>query len=239
MGGGGEKTGMRRGTYLVVALLVAVCVIGGGTLAAQVITKPASAAKQASWAPHLYKTANGYPKGNGSGHVSKAGLPPNPHAADLTYFGGPVELQPTAYIVFWGPGWGTQASPSMDAQVIQSFWQNAGHSQYDNLLSQYHDAAGHYISNSLTLGGKFWDPSPPPTSTTTACGAVNAVTDASIEAEVTTLIGNGTFPADHNNATYFVYTPNGDAVNAGSACSGTQFCAYHSYTGNQVGNGYA
>src|SRR6185295_2994110 len=81
-------------------------------------------------------------------------LPPNGEgddAAPLRYFGGPVQLHPEVYLVFWGPKWQTDGVHlQAKGQIVETFQALPG-SSYNNLLSQYFAADGRFIRNDVFL----------------------------------------------------------------------------------------
>ena len=93
------------------------------------------------------------------------GLPPNGEGADsppLRYFGGPVQLRPQVYLVFWGPRWQTDAAHlQAKGQVVETFQALPG-SNYNNLLTQYFAADGKFIRNDVYLKAALIDSSTPP-----------------------------------------------------------------------------
>ncbi len=181
-------------------------------------------------------SASGYP--TGSGPCTSCG------ALNLTWQGGPVQEQPTAYAIFWGSHWQNQGSPSSDAQLVESYFQDVGGTAFANILTQYHDVNAH-ISNDLHFGGAWFDTSAPPTDF--SC-LLPTVEDTAIQSEVVSAIATNGWPVS-GNATYFVYTPPGTVVNSASAggCpvhlyikskSVTQTCGYHFYL-SSLGVAYA
>ena len=154
---------------------------------------------------------------------------------DLTYSGGPVQAAPVAYVIFWGSNW--TGPDSAAANVVQSYFNDMGHTRFENTLSQYYSSSGGvntYVAPQLTYGGAWFDTSTTPAPDTT-CAGKTTIDDSAIQAEVDAMISAGHFPKDTTNAAYFVYTPAGDYVNDGSgSCSELQFCAYHSLSSSGV-----
>ena len=149
---------------------------------------------------------------------------------DLAYTGGPLQTAPVAYVIFWGPGWGSGTSVNAVGAVVDNYFKDMGHTRFENTLSQYYSTSGGvntYVAPQLTYGGFWIDPSAPATTDTT-CAGVTTIEDSAIQAEVDAAIAGGHFPRDATNAAYFVYTPAGDYVNDGTgSCSELQYCAYH------------
>jgi hypothetical protein len=147
---------------------------------------------------------------------------------DLVWNGGPVQENPAAYVIFWGSGWSTSSGAG---RVIYNYFHDVGHTAFQNTMTQYYDGT-QAITNSLSLGGFWIDTSTPPTETIN-CSGVPAVDDSRLQAEVQHAISVNGWADDPNNASYFVYTPSGDAIwQASIGCStlgGGSYCAYHSY----------
>jgi outer membrane protein assembly factor BamB len=150
---------------------------------------------------------------------------------DLLYHGGPVEETPTAYLIFWGPTWNNGSGGlNQDGQIVENFFMDVGNTLFEAILTQYYDTNAH-IPRTLNFSASnvALDFSAPPTDTT--CNSQPTVEDASLQAEVhNTIVAKG-WPTDAN-ATYFVYTPSNEYINAGSfTCSEINFCGYHSFSG--------
>ncbi len=147
---------------------------------------------------------------------------------DLMYNGGPVEENPVVYVIFWGPGWSNgSGGVTADGQVVENYFNSMGGTSFENILTQYYDNNAN-VSNSNSVSGVWVDTSTPPTDQ--SCGGPT-VEDSDIQNEVSNAISANGWPTDGSNATYFVYTPNGDYVNGGGSCSDTAggFCAYHNW----------
>ncbi len=154
-------------------------------------------------------------------------------SGDLVYGGGHVLRNPVSYVIFWGAAWGNGGANAADAQVILNYFNDVGTTNFEHLLTQYSDTTG-AIANTHTLGGTFFDSSAPPTDTT--CNAKPTIQNQSILDEIGHALSVKGWPTDTTNATYYVYTPSGDYVNAGGACSDLpgSFCAYHSAAINNL-----
>lgn len=170
---------------------------------------------------------------------STPSCPPSPAFCDLIWHQGPVQEQPVAYAIFWGPKWVTDSGRlNAYGQRAVTYLQDVANTSYAALLTQYFDAGG-FISQNLQFGGMWIDPSTPPTlDAKQSCFSRPTIADAAIQAEVDKAIGANTgWPSDNLNATYLVYTPPDDAVNNGSgtnkACSNGSteanpgYCGYH------------
>jgi hypothetical protein len=76
------------------------------------------------------------PAAGASGPVNAAGT-------HLNYYGGPVVLKPSVYLIFWGPQWGNgatdgnQVKESQTATYVQDFFKGVGGSPWLNSVTQY------------------------------------------------------------------------------------------------------
>jgi hypothetical protein len=150
---------------------------------------------------------------------------------DLRYNGGPVQENPQVFLIFWGPTWSISDPATND---VVHFFNDFGHTRYDNIVSQYHDTVVSSIPNTLTLDDVYFDSSTPPTEKM-HCSNL-AIDDSSIVTEVDNAISARGWPNDPNNSTYFVYTPIGDVVwNPLVGCSFPgpvgNYCGYHGFSG--------
>jgi serine protease len=163
----------------------------------------------------------------------KAAHGTNPHHSTLLFsHGGNIEQSAKVFIVYWGPDWGTGFSTggytSADAQnYVNSFFGGVGGSSWANSTTQYCQGvpngttqcgtAGVHPSNPTNeLAGTWNDTSPVPTSPT----------QSQIAAEASAAAAH--FGGVNTNADYMVFTPSGHSESG----FGTQWCAYHSSSGN-------
>ncbi len=156
-------------------------------------------------------------------------------SGDLVYHGGNVENSPQVYLIFWGPGW---SNSSPDVQLITQYFHDVGGTSFENILTQYYGSAyAMPIANTLTLGGVWMDGSTPPTDHT--CGS-HTIQDSAIQQEVNKAVSTNGWSSAFGAATFFVYTPNGYAINDGfNECSEQIFCGYHNYIASPQGHAYA
>ncbi|MGZ3503362.1 MAG: hypothetical protein ACXVAW_02225 [Vulcanimicrobiaceae bacterium] len=145
---------------------------------------------------------------------------PMGHAANtggnLLYNGGPVQVTPHLYVVFWGPTWNGGGDPYGVASRLQSFYGIIGGSKWLNSVSQYTQSNGQHVGNSGNVFiGSYVDTSntPPkrPSSSALAAEAVRAA---------------GHFGDYSASASYVVALPTGIHPSG----FGTQYCAWHSST---------
>jgi hypothetical protein len=137
---------------------------------------------------------------------------------NLHYGGGPVDVAPKAYLIFWGissPA-DTVHDPDALASYITNFFAALPNSSWLNTVTQYYGTyAGptQYITNpTVAFTGTYYDSTLPPSMTYTD-------TDAANEAlKVANLYGYDA------NTNYIVVSPTGYTISG----FGSQFCAYHS-----------
>jgi serine protease len=150
--------------------------------------------------------------------------PPRPAAgSNLAYNGGPVALNPTVYLDFWGSQWGSD--PNGAAQYMQNYFSGLGASgdNWSTITSQYSDSSGQGPAfGGSVLGGTWFDnAAPAPASASQAQIAAEAVTAAQ------------QFGVSGDNIDIFVLSPSGTQPdgfpNAG-------WCAWHDYTSSGSGN---
>jgi hypothetical protein len=129
-------------------------------------------------------------------------------SSNLIDHGGPVVPNLQLNLIFWGSGF-----ESTTVSLYESFLQGLPASGYWTINHQYLRGA----ANTATFGAAFSDTSTPPAT----------VTDADLQAEVHKVLSGGglAYAANH---LYYVITPKSVRVCAGSACSCTTFCGYHS-----------
>ncbi|HEY1434674.1 MAG TPA: hypothetical protein VGG65_04815, partial [Thermoanaerobaculia bacterium] len=150
---------------------------------------------------------------------------PSARVVNLTDHGGPTITSAKVLSIFWGPSWGTNASPSALALGLMGFFAQYGTTGEYNVITQY---SGIHQSN---LTNQYWVDGVNPSNV--------AVTDAMIQAEVVKYFAGGN-PID-DSTIYEVFLPTGYYSTLGNAtsCGGPhlQYCAYHSnfsYNGHDV-----
>jgi hypothetical protein len=145
-------------------------------------------------------------------HVAAAG-------ENMEYGGGPVQLHPVVYLVFWGSQWNsdTNGIPA----YLTSLFKGLGTSSdnWSTITSQYTDSSGRGPTfNGAVLGGVWMD---------------NA------KAEPTNPSANAVANEGNRGASHFGVSGNGNAQIVVLSAHGTHpdgwptsgFCAYHDYTG--------
>jgi hypothetical protein len=129
----------------------------------------------------------------------------------ISYHGGPVLVSGvTAYVIWYGNWSGNSATT-----IIQNFLQSEGGSPYFNINSTYYNGSGTHVLNKVTYGG----------STTDAYSQGTSLTDAQIQAVVSSAISSGGLPKDPNGV-YFVLT-SADVTASSGFC--TQYCGWHTH----------
>jgi serine protease len=138
-------------------------------------------------------------------------------SSGLIYNGGPVEHNPTVYLVFWGSQWDSDGNGVQ--QYLQGFFGGLGGSgdNWSAITTQYPDNSGAPSFNGSVLGGTWVDDS--------AAAPANAQqSDIAAEAQV----GAQHFGVSGPDADVFVVSPSGTSPD-GFPNSG--FCAWHDWNG--------
>lgn len=157
---------------------------------------------------------------------------------DLMYGGGTsgigVETAPSVYLVFWGSQW--SSDPSSEATRLETFLNGVGGSSWLNSVTQYCQgvASGTVFCNgagtaagnpaAILIGIWFDNGGAAPTHPTQSQLAAEAVKAAGH-------FGNTT--SSSNGSTQYVIATSHSHNSSGF---GTQYCAYHSWTGSNSGN---
>ncbi len=201
----------------------------------------------------VVKTANGHRlsvmlrvgvKGGGSTGGRNAG------GAVLVDHGGPVLAAEAPYVIYWTPTGLSDASPlppyafaSSSYSLLNRYMGDVAHDSATNLRNPsqtnvYSVAAQYGATYAQTFGSAqaviATDPYPG-TGCALSTGMTACVSDASIQAEISKLIGQGALPAPTPPGTgttpiFFVVTPvDVNVCLSKSQCVNNSFCAYHSY----------
>jgi Ricin-type beta-trefoil lectin domain len=201
------------------------------------------AAGAASAAPAAHHSAGHRPLIKGvylTPHFAAHGTPavtvPRSHAVHnqqtepLLYHGGPTQVDPQVYVLYWGLWWsstcaGQQGNGGTDEGYLASFYQGLGTTSdlQSPVDSQYYGPAGSYPTFPTVAGQEFITEnvacSNPPASATDAQLAAEADSYASF------LAGQG--HSINNNTQIVVVSPSGTNPGGGF---GAQYCAYHNWT---------
>ncbi len=136
---------------------------------------------------------------------------------NLTYHNGKVETAPAVYLVFYGSQW--SSDPSGEAAILQNFFSHVGGSAWANVDTQYTQTGGVHAGNQTgVLKGVWYD---------NAAAAPTHPTQSQLAAEATKAATHFA-SASNVNAQYVIATAHGNSASG----FGTQYCAWHSSTGN-------
>jgi uncharacterized repeat protein (TIGR01451 family) len=160
-----------------------------------------------------------------------------PAGAHLTYFGGPVVSNLHVIAVFWGPNVNTAIS---GANGIGQFFTDITSSRFYDLLTEYSTAGLASPSSNQAINRGEFDGAFTITPSLCPGPAACSLTDAQIQAELTTQITNGHLPQPTSDGQgtveswYMIYFPPKVSITAlgTSSCVTGGFCAYHSNTPN-------
>jgi hypothetical protein len=129
----------------------------------------------------------------------------------ISYHGGPIITGTTHIYYIWYGNWTGNTAPT----ILNNLAQNIGGSPRYNTNTTYANASNVKITNSVTLAG----------STSVAYPYGKALSDAQIQAVVSTAITTGKLPKDANGV-YFVLTSKDVTATSGF---GAQYCGWHTY----------
>lgn len=161
------------------------------------------------------------------GHVQPANSHKPVRNNNLSSHGGPIQVTPKVYILWWGPEWvsgfNTNGFSSATAQTYNTdFFSNVGGSTWNNVVKQYCmgvpsgtqtcGTSGTHIQNPNSQFGGAWNDSTAVPSNPTQTDIFNAAK------RLMALAGYDP------EGTYLVYTPHGKSMSG----FGTQWCAWHS-----------
>jgi hypothetical protein len=159
--------------------------------------------------------------------------------SSVEYEGGPLMLDSTLYLIFWGPEGSFPASyTSPIVQYAEDLQADSGlTTDTFSVTELYADAGGTHISGDIALGGETLDTTPyPAPEKAKGCETANCLTDTQIQSEIRSQIYENEWPIGHTDAAqtqYLIYTPpgvtvclaTGSCTPSGFALHG--FCAYH------------
>src|SRR5579883_236462 len=179
--------------------------------------------------PHVFSTRQAALHGHGHRSQSDA----------LLYNGGPVMQSGSVnYAIFWEPstlqdGGSTGVSATYNG-LLERYFSDIGGSPLYGTATQYYDAFTGHIANNSSFGGAWVDTSPYPASGCTDDATPgDCLTDAQIQAEVMQAMSVNSWTGGTNHM-FFVFTSEGEGScfdSSNSACSFTDYCAYHSACG--------
>jgi hypothetical protein len=129
----------------------------------------------------------------------------------INYHGGPVMLGTTNVYYIWYGNWSGNSAMT----ILTDLAQNIGGSPYFNINTTYYDGSNQHVSNSVHYAG----------STTDSYSQGTSLSDAQIQAVVSSAISQGRLPKD-TSAVYFVLTSS-DVTASSGFC--TQYCGWHTH----------
>ena len=209
--------------------MLAACTGGGGAPASAVpAPAPPAAAPQGALSPQIRDASTGrikhvfftrdFLRKHRSPGTGERMRPLVSSANNLNYGGGPVQLVPKVYLVFWGftgPN-DTAHDPDGMATYLINFFTATGGSTWIATDTQYYQTIGgtSYITNpTAQLAGTWYDSS----------GPLPVYTDSQVAAEAVKAVSHFGYSA---NANYVVVTPT-HTLEPGFIA---EWCAYHSTT---------
>jgi hypothetical protein len=160
------------------------------------------------------------PTGKGFGVAVDASNKPNPAPTGkakptsnngIIYHGGPVMLGTVNVYYIWYGNWNGNSAVT----ILTDLAQNIGGSPYYNINTTYYDGNNNHVANSINYAG----------STTDSYSQGTSLSDAQIQAVVSSAISSGRLPKD-TNGVYFVLT-SADVTASSGFC--TQYCGWHTH----------
>ena len=232
---------------LLVFVLVGIVMVypgNSGALAstnlAKIQVKPGVSADSANTSKSSHSSFPPSPNAHIAAYADSGPCSPPCGSGYLRYYGGKVQLQPAAYLVFWGSFWKNSSGKlNKDGQVVQKYFSDVSGTSFTSILTQYYQQNSNgsqtYISNTEQFDSThIWIDTSKITPTDSTCGSGNnTIEDATIQAEVNKAITTKKWPKNLNT-TYFVYTPPNYLINAADihiGCSNKNqphaYCGYH------------
>src|SRR5579884_1476050 len=159
----------------------------------------------------------------------------NSSSLPLEYNNGPVMRQTSiTYAIFWEPATLQDGTPTRVSAnyhgLIERYFADIGGSGIYSVNTQYYDGGGS-ITNSSSFGGAWVDTSAYPSSDCNDSATPNdCMSDGQFQLEVLKAMQANGWSGGLNHM-FFVFTSLGEGScvdTASSACSFTQYCAYHS-----------
>jgi Phosphate-induced protein 1 conserved region len=163
------------------------------------------------------------PNGKGWGERAYPAPPrvnPNPNAPGqagktsnngIFYHGGPLILGGTHIYYIWYGDW----SKNTASTILEPFAGAVGGSPYFNINTTYYDGSNTHVTNAVAFSG----------STTDSYSQGTDLSDAGVQAVVSSAISSGRLPRD-TNGVYFVLT-SADVNETSGFC--TQYCGWHTH----------
>jgi hypothetical protein len=129
----------------------------------------------------------------------------------ISYHGGPLILGTTNVYYIWYGNWSGNSATTILANLAHSI----GGSPYFNINTTYDNGSNTFVSNSVNCAA----------STTDNYSQGTTLSDAAVQAVVTSAITSGRLPKD-TNGVYFVLT-SADVAESSGFC--TQYCGWHTH----------
>lgn len=132
-----------------------------------------------------------------------------PRGNGINYHGGPVLLGTVNAYYIWYGNWSGNSAMT----ILTNFGSNIGGSSYENINTTYTNGSGQHVSGLVHFAG----------STTDNYSQGTSLSDAGVQAVVSSAISSGRLPKD-TNAVYFVLTSS-DVNESSGFC--TVYCGWH------------
>src|SRR5579864_5259769 len=129
----------------------------------------------------------------------------------ISYHGGPLILGTTHVYYIWYGNWSNDTATT----ILPALASSIGGSPYFNINTTYFNGSNIHVTNSVMYLG----------STTDAYSQGSTLSDAGVQAVVSSAISSGRLPSD-TNAVYFVLT-SADVGESSGFC--TQYCGWHTH----------
>jgi hypothetical protein len=155
---------------------------------------------------------------NGNSPDGQARAKPTP-GNGISYHGGPVMLGTVNVYYIWYGNW----SGNTATTILSDFAKSVGGSPYYNINTTYYNGAGTRVSNAVHYAG----------STTDNYSRGTSLSDAAVQAVVSSAITSGRLPLD-SFGVYFVLT-SADVTASSGFC--TNYCGWHTHgtiSGNDI-----
>lgn len=133
-------------------------------------------------------------------------------ATDMTYHGGRIQHTPAVYVCYWG--W--TSDPYGEKAYLENFLRGIGGTSWAGVMTQYSGPSGTYVTNPTGILKGTW-------SDTTSIPS--RPTQSNLAAEASKCSSHFGYNPDAN---YIIASPTGHSMSG----FGTQWCAWHSYTGS-------
>jgi len=192
------------GVMTVVCLLAAICVLG--TVYSQGQSELANPQK----IQHRLRDDKDEDK-NKDAHPQGDAKPVRGGSNGISYHGGPVMLGTNHIYYIWYGNWSGNTANS----ILTNLAQHIGGSPYFNINTTYYNSSNTHVSNSVQYFS----------STTDNYSHGTSLSDAAIQAVVSSAITSGRLPMDAS-AVYFVLT-SADVTASSGFC--TQYCGWHTH----------